>query len=268
MLEHWMEWKRRCALGLCSRDTQAALRRFAHVRFRTFLRRYAYRSNVSPEAIAVPPPRDTWHLLETRCQITNTRRGKRYKDWLLARTRGAGRAPLAVIEGGATLILRDAVRAYITRELPARDTVSLNTPVAGTDGALTIEHLLTAAGDPSEETSRREYERLATRSGEHAFRETTRRERLVILAKQLAISLAHPAIEQMAGCRKSMLHAAYRGFVKRVAEAVKTRYAEEDEDAVVTLTLLTLRHVGVRVLEWAKAENTCTTVFKLVEEDA
>ena len=44
-LDHWTEWRRECALDLCSAGTQRGLRKFGYRRFRTFVGDYVTRTN-------------------------------------------------------------------------------------------------------------------------------------------------------------------------------------------------------------------------------
>lgn len=264
----WVEWKQTCALSLCSGHTQHSLQRFAGLRFRTHTRRYAYTTGEGQhgEAPALAPP-DAWHLFETHLVAGSTRQGKRYKDWLFARTEGSSDPFLDVIQGGATLIMRDVVREHLRKECLPANTVSIQEPLSHGEGeSLTLEDLLPGAPDPTDEVAQREWSRLADRHAHRAFTDTTSRERMVLAARMLGISLAHPAVESVTGRRKSVLSTTLRALVERVGERIKVEYPDEEPGALVALCLLTITNVKRRALEWAKSEKACARLFRVVEE--
>lgn len=265
MLHSWMEWKKICALGLCSEETQSRLRKFGSVRFRKFLSQYATGTSVRSTYHVDLDAEDAWHLLETRLMINTTKRGKRYKDWLFARVKYSDDPPIDVIQGGASLIMRDAVREFLKREFSPRNTVSLSMPLAEGEsgGTLTLEDLLPGDADPSCQAALREYEELAREHAKAAFGEMSRRERLAITAREIGVSLAHSLIEKAAGCRKSVLNSSYHGFMRRTAERLKAEYPDDDNESVLWLTLITINNVKKSVLEWAKSENACAGFFLL-----
>ena len=110
MLNHWVEWKELCAADLCSDTARQALREFAFLRFRKFAYQYAHRTNTGGTGALVPDAGDAWHLFETHLAVKTTKQGKRYKDWLFDRVRSTKDPPLDVVQGGASLMMRDVVR--------------------------------------------------------------------------------------------------------------------------------------------------------------
>ena len=265
-LAAWAEWKERCALGLCSDWTQSTLRQFVLARFHGFLRRYAHLTNLGDRDQWWIEPADAWHLFETHLTVNPSRAGKQYKDWLFARATFDQADTLDAVQGGATLLVRDVAREYLRREYSPPAMVSLNQPLAGSEDALSLEDLLPGTANPAGEAERHEYERLAREHAAVMADELTRRERVAILAKQLGVSLAHPAVAQAAGCGKSMVNQAWRDAVLRVATRLRADYAEDDAESVRMLTLLTLAELEQQVIARAKSENDCPRLFQVSEQ--
>jgi hypothetical protein len=198
--------------------------------------------------------------------VKNTQRGKRYKDWLFVRTQVSCDPPLDVIQGGASLIMRDVVRDFLRREQPFRHTTSLDAPLAIGEGArVTLLDMLAAELDPVSQLCLHEYEALADGHAGDILSDLTVRERIALLAKELRISLAHPFVEEMAGCKKSVLNDAYRGFLVRIASRLRARYPDDGAESVLTLTLMTLRRVSEEVVRTARSENPFAPLFMLAE---
>jgi hypothetical protein len=259
MLDSWMEWKRQCALDLCTPEVRGGLTRFAGDRFRSLLVRLDC-------GLSAPAPREAWHLFETHLTVTSTRGGKRYKDWLFARVADSADPPVDVIQGGATLILRDVVRNYLRNEAPRTDTLSLDAPAWGEGtGALTFVDLLPDSLDPADEIALRDYEALARKHAADGFAASTRRERVLLLASELGVPFYRKQVEDAAGCRKTALHASYRDLVMRIGRGLTREYADDDSESVLALTLMTLSHMKKAAREWALAEKSFSDLFNMVE---
>jgi hypothetical protein len=259
-LQFWVEWKQRCALGLCSQETICGLRRFAEIRFRHFLRKYVHRTNLGHDQ-SLPVATDAWHLFETHLTLKTSGQGKQYKDWLFARLQNSSDPPLAVIQGGATLLMRDVVREHLRKEFSPSTVQSLNQPCVNEGFEFTLEDLLPGRLDPAREAEQREFEKLARVGANTFFEQMNQRERIGFLAKQLDIPLAHPAVQTAAGCGKSMVHAAFRDAVIRLAARLHTDFAQDDPGAVRCLTVMTLGEINTLVLDWANSEKTCVSLF-------
>ncbi len=257
-LSHWNEWNDRCALALCSNETQHALRAYGARQFRHYAR-FTAGGAASESGLS---PSDQWHLFETHLSLRQTRAGKRYKDWLFARVSGASDPPLQVIQGGAGLLMRDVVRAFIRAERPQDRSVSLDAPLSdGADRSFTLHDLLPGALDPAQDLEIRELTRVADLLADASFADLAPRERVAIAAREQGLSLSHPTVERCAGCRKSMLHAAHAAAVGRVADRVRAEYRDEPADSIRLLAVLTLRALGARVLGWAISEKSCARLF-------
>jgi hypothetical protein len=199
--------------------------------------------------------------------IKGDARGKRYKDWLFARVNGSADDPIDVIQGGATLIIRDAVREYLRRECPMPDALSLDMPLSGDEGrgAVTFVDVLAAKPDPSFDVCLREHVRLAEGHARAWLGDVTVRERIALAAKALGLSLAHPGVVALSDCTKSSLNRAYHEFLRRTADRLSTEYAGDDKESVLSLALLVVRSISALILEQKKWEELVSQLFRLVE---
>jgi hypothetical protein len=262
MMAAWVEWRRRCALGLCADSTARDLSNFAGYRFSRFLRRV--RGLTPGRSAADVSAREAWHRFETHLLVTRTQAGKRYKDWLFARIEGSDDEPLDVVQGGATLILRDVVRAFVREEGCDAHTVSLHDRVAGRDDlTLSIEDLLACDADPRETAAQREYEDLAVRHASELFGGIPRRLRILLAARERGIPLTHPVVSQLTNCRKSVANDALRTCLRQVFDSLKLKYQDEDHEAVVRLALLTAQELARMACEWGKPVRRLARLFSL-----
>jgi len=244
-------------LGLCSAGTRDALSGFAALHFARLTSRYAYSTSARnvPAALSAA---DSWHLFETHLMVNSTRQGKRYKDWLLERSTIPGAEACEALTAGAVLVMRDAVREHLRREYEPDWMLSLNAPAADAAGeTVSFEDLLPGGIDPSDEVATREFERLAAARAEEFFQEVGLRERIIVLARELGLSLAHPEVERTAGCRKSVLGEAYRACFARLARRLAVEYAAEDAEALRILTLMTFQELGNVVRAWSVSNAGC-----------
>lgn len=265
----WIEWKRFCALGLCSEQVQEQLREFACSRFRKFVRQYFDRTGCTDARPLDHDERDAWHLFEAHLVVKATKRGKCYKDWLFARAQCSNDPALDVIQGGATLIMRDVVREFLKQHVQPWNVISMDRPlVSGGDDSLTLHDLLPCVVDPSSEAAMREYEQLATDRGNRVFCDMTRRERVAVLAKATGVSLSHKAVLRAAGSRKSVLNTVYHALMENLASAIKLDFPDDDSASVLALTLMVVDEVKGRVLEWGRDLKTCAAIWRLADETA
>lgn len=258
----WIEWKRRCAYDLCGNEAKAYLREFAVARFRKWLDHCACSMRVSARQHETMPGRDTWHLLETRMTTGRDLRGKHYKDWLFRRVQHSKDSPLDVIQGGATLVMREAVRDLLRQEAAPGWVQSLSQPLSGSaECDLVLEDVLAGGANPADLAALREYDTIAVAHAGEVFKDMTHKERMAVLAKKIGLSVACEALERAAGCRKSRLSELYRQFAGRVGKFLKSRYSGEDMESLLTLALMIMDRVSEEVVRWARAESACACLF-------
>lgn len=259
----FLEWHRRCVLHACSDSSAALLREFAASRFDAFCRRYApFPSPRVPHPLT-PAAADCWHLFETRLAVDRTRAGKSYKQWLFEAARVGTHLPLDRLTGGASLLMRDVVRAWLAHEAPHPRTDSLQAPIAvsASGRPLTLEDLLPDKGDPAEEAARRDIGRLSAEIAGDLWPELDRRERIVLAARAAARPLSDPAVEQAADCRKSMLYAALRALLERLAARLRRDHPSEEPAVLLAIARGILGDLARRALEWAISEKTPLSLF-------
>ena len=248
-IQSWLEWKKRCAAGLCSEAVQHELQQFAIVRFQKHANTESYRTNDPDGYLLRVTPIEAWHLLEIYFRTHSNRQGTRYKDWLFARTQNTGDAPIDVIQGFATNLMREVVREFIRRECPRWGVISLQQPLSKDSGSGTVEDLLPGEVDPLGEVESREYENLAAKNANALLGELDKREKVALAAKELGRSLADPVVLEYAGCKKSVLNAAYGTLIRRVATQILEAHPEEEHASLRYLTERTLAHLKDKILE-------------------
>ena len=253
-VNHWMEWKKTCALGLCEPDAQADLQAFVLARFRRYTSEYEPSSMTGGEY----EPRDAWHLFETYFQLSRGREGKCYKAWLFVRgsASSSGPAALQAIESGASLLLRDVVRERLRRERPHPQTQPLDEPYSSKSGMLTVEDLLPCSVDTAGEVEKRDLEALANQLADGMLNDLTDRERMAMLAREQGISCAHPDMLKAAGCGKSALADAHPTALKKIAGRARKACPEESRDVLAALAVALFDAVRCRLLASANMESS------------
>jgi hypothetical protein len=261
-IEHWLAWKRHCALGLCDAAAQQALRGFARHRFFRYVRSYAATAGELDAISLTPEAADAWHCFEAYLRLRSNRAGKSYKEWLFSRTDPAGALTLDVVQGGATLLMRDVVREHLRREV-ASHMVSLDAPLrpGRGEGEPSLAQLLPSSLDTLDEVERRELEAMAGTEAAAVESSLGRRQRVALLAHHLGLSLAHAQVTEAAGCGKSLLFTAHRDALVQVAETVRSRHPGEGRDTQAALSILALRALLERMVEWGRSENACRRFF-------
>ena len=254
-LNDWTAWKKHCARALCSEETQHRLGRFAISRFGIQLKRHLSVTNLVPDDVQrqLPQPEDSWHQFETYAALTQTREGKRYKDWIFARVQLSARSALDTIQSGATLIMRDVVRTFLCKEYAPRTTVSLDRPVG--DGSITLGDLLPGSVQQEEGPEATELDLLAAEHAETLFQTMSRRERVGLFAKYSGLSLATPDLLVAADCGKSSLNQAVRKLMPRLRKGVVREYGEDGHNAVMAFTALMLQHLEKIIYLWKNSEK-------------
>lgn len=260
----WLEWKQRCALGLCSESTRDALRLFAYQRFARYLPPAVRQVTRRLTDAAVPPARDCWHIFETYSLAQSERRNSSYKNWLFARAAQSQNPLKEILEGGASLLMRSAVRHHVAREYSRGESLDGYLEL-GRSGfsAHGIDELLCHHVSPASEVDAREFREHADPLAAEFFEAATRRERIVILAKTLGISLADRLVEARAGVRRNALSRTYRNFVVSVCARIETRYPDEDRDAIIQLSVMTIELIKNRTFSWGRQEKACADFFKV-----
>jgi hypothetical protein len=267
-LKDWMLWKQHCAAEACPPATRAVLQAFGHSRFHRYAAAYAHTTNVPEAHVLTPSPAEAWHLFESWTRLRNTRSGKAYKAWLLARPAG-GESALASIESGASLLMRDVVREYLRREFPSAHIAAVTPTHPGGDVTVpSLDELLPDPDDPRARLVARDLERIAyTRVGP-AFAALTPRERTALLARELNLSLAHPLVTTAAGCGKSALFKLYPAALAKIADQARLACPGEPPHILGRLAILIFDAVRDTIFSWGHAEKTVSAFFRCMEGNA
>ncbi len=234
---------------------------FAISRFRIQMRRQLsvtnLRSDDAPRQTLSPD--DAWHLFETYAAISETREGKRYKDWIFDRLHRMTGPPLDAVQSGATSIVRSAVRTYLHDEYAHRTSVSFDQPVG--DGTMTLGDLLPGTATPTDSIAEAEYDRLAESTARDLFESLSRRECVGLLAKYSGIAIDSPDVLGAAGCGKSSLHQAVRDLLHSLRGRLTRAHGEDGPDSVRAFGLLVVRHLEKCIFEWKASENDLPSCF-------
>lgn len=225
------------------------LRNFGSARFAAYMKRYASRTgHRGGGAMRVAEVADGWNLFESHVQISRTRAGKRYKDWLFARARQGGPDDfLALMESGASLLMRSVVRLYLRKEHGAHFMASLQAPLGGSDGMGTysLEDLIPDASvHPADEIGEREWRELADRHAGTFFETMDFREVVTLWARTRGINFGDRRLLNWVGCSDSALYKEYRQFVENMGAAIKKFHPDECPEALVRLGLMIHEKLG------------------------
>lgn len=268
-LNDWTLWKQLCSAEACPPATRAALQAFGRSRFYRYAAAYAHTTNVPEAHVLTPSPAEAWHLFESWTQLRNTRSGKAYKAWLMARPAAAGEAAIESIESGASLLMRDVVREHLRREFPSAVMASVIPADPGGDySALTLDQLLPSPEDPRERLVARDLQRIASTQAGPAFAALTARERTVLLARELNLSLAHPLVTAATGCGKSALFKLYPAALAKIADRARLACPEEPPPILGRLAILIFDAVRHELFLWGHAEKPLAEFFMYREGGA
>jgi len=231
--EVWRAWKQACAADLCDAETAAVLRRFGQVRFGGYIRRAGHQ---------VPEARDAWHLFESTCQVTKTRAGKRYKDWLFARADMLDITWLEAIESGASLLMRYVVREFLRREHSPSFMQSIQKTVG--DGSVTLEELLPDSIETLGGIDETEMTTMAQHLAGQVFPTLDKTERALIWAKLHSVPFSDPRIMNKTRLGKSVLHDRFDLLIRRLTEIIRRTYPNETHSVTTSLIIYSLTALG------------------------
>lgn len=260
-LKDWIEWKRLCARSLCGEDTQKRLGGFALSRFGIQLRRQRAVTNLneSDALRQLPSADEVWHQFESYAALKQTRQGKSYKEWIFARVLKSSSSPPDVIQSGATLIIRSAVRSYLRLEYARNRSVSMDQPIG--EGTLTMADLLPGSSNPADAAAENEYNSMAESYARKFVEKISRREKIGLLSKFEGIALDNPQVLEAAECGKSTLNQVVRDLLGDLYGDLKREFSEDGQDAVRAFSILVIRHLEKELNKWKVPENSLPACF-------
>ncbi|OGV64744.1 MAG: hypothetical protein A2498_13570 [Lentisphaerae bacterium RIFOXYC12_FULL_60_16] len=235
---------------------------FAGQRFEHNLQKFSHGGSQTCRMMGLDADQ-AWHLFETQLRLKNTRQGKCYKDWLVARS--AGEDAVSAMESGASLIMRDVVRDYLCAEAGDPRNRSLDAPIeTGPDGdrAVSMLDLLPAGPDPADEVVWLELEKTASILAERFFNQLDWRSRTALLARDRQFALSDPVVLDMVGCAKSMLSRIYHKALYALAEQVQLFQPDETASRKAELSVRVFSHLLILLNCWGRVEMRCAVFFK------
>jgi hypothetical protein len=251
----WRAWKKNCAAERCGEQEASMLRRFGASRFNGYVQRYAARTGHRGGAtMRVAEAADGWSMLESHVQLSRTRAGKRYKDWLFARARlGSPDEFLALMESGASLLMRSVVKEHLRKEHAASFMTSLQAPRGRADdgmGTYSLEDLLPDAGaSPADEIAEKEWRELADQHAGKLFAQMNFRESATLWARGRGIHFSDRRFLVWMDCGESMLYKIHRRFLEKMVAELKNFHVGEDAEAILRLVVMTHENLEERCAE-------------------
>lgn len=266
-IEQWLTWKEKCALDLCPPATQAPLRTFVHERYCRYAARYAGAFQVGEGQVTLPDAREAWHWFESYFQLSLTREGKSYKDWLSARAAGRAAPEAGDMESGVSLLLRDVVRDRLRSECSSRHILSLDAGTGSGDETVStsLVELLPDDFDTTTEVERWDLATIASGLADSALESLSRREQLALLGRKLGLSLADPRLLKAAECGKTVLAEAHHTALVALAHHVSAAYPAESRATLASLTVAVFDVVCDHIILQKEPENGLSEFLKSIE---
>ncbi|HWZ94589.1 MAG TPA: hypothetical protein VNW30_05285 [Opitutaceae bacterium] len=244
-LAAWIEWRELCALGQCCDKTKADLSSWAKIAA------HRHWSGTLNDQLDW-----AWHLLETKFVLRGLAGAKELKIRMfeVAASVDDDQGRLRVLENYASKVLFTALRDCAVKETwGRRDAVSGFTRVSieriDLPDAPSLEEMLAPADfrglHPASAASFEELSHIAQGEAEEWLSAMPHREKVALGAFFTDRSLTAPDVVKMADCEKSQLYAAKGTAVRRLVDALETKYAAENDPIMVNeLTSLVLRYLG------------------------
>jgi len=244
-LSAWIEWRERCALGLCSNDTKAILQNWAHA-----IAARAWSGTLNDQLDWA------WHLFESRFVPKSVERGKepKFQMFEAAAIAADEEGRRRVLESYAAKVLFSSLRDCAVAETWGRRDVKTGfqkLAIERIDAPETppLESLLGSEDNrelhPDSAAALEELVGIAATLGEAWWTKMPKRERVALGAAFTGRSLTDPTILGLAECGKSQLYAAKGTAVRRLVESINEEFLPENDVATVReLTMLVLRFVG------------------------
>ena len=229
----WRAWKKTCAIDLCLPEVAASLRRFGAMRFAGYVKRAGF---------SAVDAGNSWHLLETSCQVNRTRAGKRYKDWLFARADVSGGDWVSAVESGASLLMRSAAREFLRREQSPRFMTSLEQPIA--HGACCLADLLPDSIVGRSDVEEAELDSLAGCFAAEYSVSLKRGELALLWARTHGISFADPQVGKLTRHGKSVLYEQFKHVLESLSRRIEAKLPGEDAGVQRDVMLRTVEKLG------------------------
>lgn len=303
-LSTWLSWKRHCALDLCEEEEKAQLSSFVGP---ILIKRWRKQSRGIPienlGSDTLSPPLAAFHYFETHMHSSSGATGKKWKDWLFAKSeqRPEGQPQQEAIKSLVIKLLGNAVlmsmmkgevswkpklRKTADGEAKTVDSVFVSIHEShGPDGLRwSVEDLLPTAtyAQPDNETALKELEAEGHAFAQSYFDNVDFVTRATFLAATLDIGLAEEVVERVTGKKKSVLYARLELPKDKQVELVPLpgrrfsalwleirtelggRWTKEDKLTLDLLADFALAALSEINLSWAETEKQCEPLFSFV----
>lgn len=288
----WVEWKKKCAIDLCSEPSRESLVLFVGPQL---IKKY---HEVCPGRTL--PLIDTrkekggartgFHFFETYMHSVSSGTGKRWKDWLFQRAAmNTENSPEVAIEKEVSTCLNNAVLRRMTEgeeddataaRSKGENVISINAP---TGEERTYEDILNdlATPNPADEAALNELITIGRSEAAIHLGKIPRYQRIAVLASALNLSLGMPEVTTAAGKGKSALYDSVnlpkqeqrqmgRSFCSRFWQdfrrRIESQYPNEDRRTLDLLSDAFVQELGNAAIEWGKSEKSLAPLFSLGED--
>ncbi len=294
-LSSWEEWKRKCAIKLCSDLSREDLVSFVEPQLisafgKVFPDQAAFLTNLCENRWSGG---GAFHFFETYMHSVSGQSGKRWKDWTFLRAAENKDDPLeTAIEKCVSCCLSTAVLRRMTEDLKSDASAarlvgvkvrSLSEPISGGDAPADLFSITMdlAQPDPADEVALRELIEIGHEEAEKEFGGMPWDTRVAVLATALGISLDSPEVKTAAGKGKSVLYtrvnlkkedqrrigrsACSRLWLK-FRDSVLARWPQEDLRTVDLLADAYVQELQKLVVEWGTSEKSLEPLFSIEKE--
>lgn len=267
-IESWKEWKRECAIQLCSEATKDDLSSFAAPVIGGLYHKF-------DRDLQVPVSSDRWHLFETYMHATSSKTGKRWKDWLFEKADGSNDDPAIVLEKEANCCMGSVILKICQKEGRAKDikagrtVVSTDEPVSGGADSPTIGSTLAAPKwmDPASQAEWKELQEIAIFVAEFHIAGMERPQKVALIANTLGISLDDPTVKATAQRGKDALYRYVNQIPDDIRATIESKYESEDSETIDALFALTVNALRECILIWGKSERSIEPFFRLADDE-
>jgi hypothetical protein len=265
-LEHWKEWKQKCALGDCQPETKQVLPKYIQSKVSQLL------EQLEPEIrLALPPIRNFWHEFET-FSISPRPRAKIWKDYLFDYIEGEEfvgqpERQIASLKTGIKTIVIPALIEKLKGTLPdpvrnpdhyssLSDVVEVARPESDV-----LDELIQPLPTPDSEADRQILEAEVQRQAASIFERLETRHHVAVASHYMGLAVNNPIVMQVAGCGHDSVSRARREAGKLVWACIRQHFGGEPPETVRSLCIRTVRRLEELCYEWAQSEDSCGPLF-------
>lgn len=265
--ENWVEWKEKCDVRRCGPETQANLLTYIGKRAQHILNKAAHATERLP-----PDKRELsgwywWAIFDDFYARREAKTRKRIKDWLFQNAASDASSPADAMERQVCALFgRDVIREYVreccspTRELTVLDVPQWRDDPTGD----TRKDVLTLGEDETRDAvAANEARQMVADYADRVFQGMDRRERVAVAATSLNLPHSAPEVERAAGCKKSVLCAAYKALFQQVVERLRCDLAGEQSETLARIGFYVFEILKEKAYEWARQEGCCAGLLKL-----